>query len=243
MLNLSVICVYNDENVLNSCLRKSMKMQSEEMEWIFLDNQKNTYTSAAQALNVGALKASRDYLVFLHQDIVFQSPDDMKNIYQALCEHEKTVLGVAGCLIHEKDIYSNVIHGQEKMPAGTATIDGMKEVDTLDECLIACSKKVYQSLKFDEILCDGWDLYGVDFCYRAILKKFSVCVLPLALWHVSPGNPKHAFYACARRLRKKYHNQFSHMRTCCITIPVSTKWYGSCLLYLLEMKNAMKRKV
>ncbi len=239
MLNLTLICVYNNEQVLNSCLLKSVKAQSVEAEIILLDNRNHTYTSAAQACNAGALKATKDYLLFLHQDIVFQSPNDLQSIYQALIKDDDAVLGVAGCSILGKEIYSNIVHGQTQQPAGTKTISEVKEVDALDECLIACSKKTFDTLRFNEDLCDGWDLYGVDFCYRAKMLALPVYVMPIKLWHVSPGNPKHAFYSCARRLRKHYRKQFSHIRTCCITIPVPTRWYGDVLLYLLEVKNML----
>jgi len=48
---ISVVSVYNNEAVLNDFLIKSLQGQSAQYELIKIDNTKNQFKSAAQALN------------------------------------------------------------------------------------------------------------------------------------------------------------------------------------------------
>lgn len=238
---ISLICVYNNEDILNQHLLKSIQMQSLQPELVLLDNCKHEFSSAAQALNEGAKRAVGEYLIFVHQDIEFLQTDDLDQISGLLAANKETVFGGAGVKIKQKGVFSNMLHGADKLPAGANQISELLYVDALDECFLACSREIYEEIKFDEILCDGWDLYGVDFCYQAMLKGKKVAVMPFTIWHVSPGNPKHAFYECARKLNRKYSHAIPYMQTCCITIPIRTNWFGRFILYLLEFLNSLRR--
>ncbi|MBT9147284.1 MAG: hypothetical protein DDT32_01038 [Syntrophomonadaceae bacterium] len=44
---ISVVCVYNNEDILNDWLLKSLKHQTVEFELITIDNTRNTFKSAA----------------------------------------------------------------------------------------------------------------------------------------------------------------------------------------------------
>ena len=68
---LSVICVYNNKQILESFLLESLKKQNINYELILINNVNNEFTSAAKALNYAATKATGDYLLFVHQDIFF----------------------------------------------------------------------------------------------------------------------------------------------------------------------------
>ena len=54
---ISIVCVYNDESVIENWLLKSLKDQTVEFELIKIDNTKNKFKSAAKALNYGGKKA------------------------------------------------------------------------------------------------------------------------------------------------------------------------------------------
>ena len=67
---ISVICVYNNKEILNDFLIKSIKQQSFiDYELILLDNCGSHYKSAVEALNKGAMQAKGDILLFIHQDV------------------------------------------------------------------------------------------------------------------------------------------------------------------------------
>ena len=66
---ISIICVFNNKKILNKYLNKCLQTQTLDFEFIPMDNTKSIYSSAAEALNIGAKKASGKYLMFVHQDV------------------------------------------------------------------------------------------------------------------------------------------------------------------------------
>lgn len=49
---ISIICVYNNDKILNECLKESLQLQKQiEYETIFVDSRKYKFHSAAEALN------------------------------------------------------------------------------------------------------------------------------------------------------------------------------------------------
>jgi len=56
---IAIVCVYNDERVLADFLLDSLSRQTAPYELITIDNTKNEFSSAAQALNYGGRKARR----------------------------------------------------------------------------------------------------------------------------------------------------------------------------------------
>lgn len=39
--------------------------------------------------------------------------------------------------------------------------------DTVDECCFGMERETFNSLRFNEDICDGWHLYAVEMCLRA----------------------------------------------------------------------------
>lgn len=39
--------------------------------------------------------------------------------------------------------------------------------DTVDECCFGMTREVFDSLRFNEKVCNGWHLYAVEMCLRA----------------------------------------------------------------------------
>ena len=71
---ISVICVYNDHDVLDEYLLGSLEKQESSYELILVDNTPNKFKSAAEALNYGGNKANGKYIMFAHQDLELTSP-------------------------------------------------------------------------------------------------------------------------------------------------------------------------
>ena len=91
---ISVICVYNDDWILQNYLLKSLSEQKAGFELITIDNGENRFASAAEALNYGGRKATGDYLLFVHQDVDLCSDswlDSTENVLDTIPN-----LGVAG---------------------------------------------------------------------------------------------------------------------------------------------------
>jgi hypothetical protein len=80
-------------------------------------------------------------------------------------------------------------------------------VQTLDELLLIVPSEAFERTKFDEVLCDDWHLYGVDYSLTALGKGHAVCVLPLPAWHLSSGKRSPGYYRTLKKLIKKHMNE------------------------------------
>lgn len=158
---ISLICCYNNYIEYNYLLKSLQEQQNVDFEIVEIDNSKNCFTSASSALNFGAEKATGDILVFLHQDIEF---NDKNSLYQLVDSIENVkgrelLVGLFGAS-HEYSVRN---------------MNNFREVETLDECLVAMKKETWEKIKFNEQICDGWHLYVVEFCLRA--SQFGVVAL------------------------------------------------------------------
>lgn len=60
----SVVCVYNNELILNDWPLKGLKAQDSGFERILVDNTGGKYKSAAEGLNYGGRQAGCEYIAF-----------------------------------------------------------------------------------------------------------------------------------------------------------------------------------
>ena len=186
---ISIVCVYNNERLLQEYLSRGLKHQTAQFELITVDNTKNAFKSAAGALNYGSRKAHGKYIMFIHQDIRL-----CLNTW--ISDAERTLdslpnLGVAGIAGKRKDgcLLTGLTHSTPNIPA-SAKVNDPATVETVDECLIIVPRNVFDVLKFDESTCDSWHLYAVDYCLSSRLLGFETFVLPLPAYHLSPdGTP------------------------------------------------------
>jgi hypothetical protein len=184
----SIVCVYNDERLLNSYLLRSLKDQTVNYELILEDNTKSRFSSAAQALNHGGKKARSKYILFIHQDIDLSSTRWLEDAERWLeMIPDLGIAGVAGVSENLKGISTNLRQGNPPVAIGQFKVDTPLDVQTLDECLVIIPRSVFLGNKFDEDVCDGWHLYAVDYCLSIKSKGLRVLVLPLYVYHRSPG--------------------------------------------------------
>jgi GT2 family glycosyltransferase len=255
---LSVVCAYNNERLLADCLLRSLDCQKALFELIAVDNTKNKFKSASEALNHGAARARGKYVVFVHQDVCLSGNawlDDAETMLSSLPN-----LGVAGIAAKSEDdeILTNVTHLIPPKPAGTKTLQEPVKVQAVDECLIVVPRTVFDEVKFDEVACDGWHLYAVDYCLSCAELGFETYVLPLSAYHRSTGGtlvPAHvfdrlvsalsrgaptvpsAYYRSLKKVLKKHKKQTSKVYT------VFGVWRTTYPLALQRLLILMKRNL
>ena len=198
---VSIICCYNEKKQYNAMVQ-SLCGQTIDYEIIGIDNTCNTYNSAASALNVGAEKASGEILVFLHQDIIFNSVLSLEHF---VCQIDKDnmIIGLFGATRERFNI-------NEKLQL----------VDTLDECCVAMSKNTWHWYKFNEKICDNWHLYVVELCLRAKLNKAKIVTGQFNITHLSDGNVDDGYMQTYKKLIKEY-KQFGWICTTCKSMPAN----------------------
>ena len=212
---ISIICVYNNTDILNKYLKRSLKDQtSQDYELILVDNTENRFTSAAGALNYGASKATGELLVFTHQDIYFRDTKWIKNIEDIINQLDNpAIVGVAGKTT-DSLIRSNIKQGIDPVDVTPYKIDKPQPATTLDECLFIIPKKVYKQHKLDEKTCPDWHLYAVDYVYNTKQNGYNAYIIPTNLEHRSKGaSMSESYYTTLPNLQKKYR-QNKLIRTC-----------------------------
>ena len=216
---ISIICGYNNKRLLEKCLLKSLKKQTAKFEIVMLDNSKSVFNSAPKALNYLNKKAKGEYLMFVHQDVYLRDNRWLEKAESFLSSIPN--LGIAGTagrrnikfyeiplvLFGIKKAHIGMVFHKLERKCWSFKINTPIEVQTLDEQLLIIPKKVFDSLQFDEENCNGWHLYGVEYCLS--LKKLGLksFVLPLSVRHLSKGRFDESYFEILQKILKKHRRE------------------------------------
>lgn len=202
-------------------MKQSLMRQTVKYELIGIDNRENKYSSAAAALNAGSKEANGDFLIFLHQDIIFEKPDSLSKFAEAYPKDKNTIIGLFGAS-----------HGKSE-----ALTTNLYSAQTLDECFIGMSKDVYSRLKFNEKLCDGWHLYAVEMCLRAKEKGILIATGSFNIKHLSSGNVDDNYMRTFKKLITEYKNA-KWIATTCKSMPTKTALYNA-YYFIWKLKKTL----
>lgn len=217
MNNIDIVVCYNDET-LEKQMEQSLLNDNENgilsVNLIALDNRTGRFSSAAEAYNHALDHLCKaECIVFCHQDILFRS-GSLETIYDYCMKEKLTLWGAAGI---EKRGRTYTAWESQTCPKGWS-----HEVQTLDECLIAANREVFDSIRFDEIVCAGWHFYTVELSLQQGLLNRPVKVFNANVTHLSGGTMDKAFFECEARVAKKYRgkvNLISYTNCWCWTNP------------------------
>jgi hypothetical protein len=200
---------------VNKYLLKSLDKQTADYELILVDNTQKKFKSATEALNYGGEKAIGKYIIFAHQDVDLLSKKFLEDLELILSKITNLgIAGVAGKSELNRFILSNIKQGQPPKYAGKIQIKEPVNVQTVDECFFVIPKNVFEMVKFDEKVCDGWHLYAVDYCLSVKEMKFLVCVVPISLYHRSvAGSFSKEYYSTIKKIIKKHKKKFDPIFT------------------------------
>lgn len=219
-MRVSVICVYNSKEQLDSQLTVSLKLQNIEYEFIGINNTNNIFSSAAKALNYGATKSCGDVLVFVHQDIYFKTSSELNKLATETNKCQVgTIVGTQGVKETSKLYYTNLTSGKNFNEELICDFEDMLyEVSCVDEGLFAMKRETWLSHPFDEELCDNWHLYCVEACLNARKTGHKVYVWPSQIHHFSRGTITLKYMKNLKRLCEVYRNDFKYIWTTCYKV-------------------------
>lgn len=204
---ISLICCYNDYEQYNK-MCESIYSQDALYEIVGIDNTNNTFKSAASALNYGAEISKGSILVFLHQDIIFNSPHSLYEFTYRLFEFEEdSIIGLYGAT-RKKGI----------------KVNDLDLVDTLDECCISMKKSTWDKYKFNEEICDNWHLYSVELCIRVKQNGGSIYTGKFSIRHLSNGTVDEKYMMTLKKLLKTYKN-VGWICTTCKSMPTNLVYF------------------
>jgi hypothetical protein len=216
---ISVVCVYNNEKILRDVLLKSLQNQTVEYELITLNNTEKRFKSASEALNHGGVKAKGDYIMFVHQDMWLGSDSWLEDVEETLkAIPDLGVAGVAGMSEVGRHWAERVRFSidvfDEEFSEEIRPIEVPVRVQTLDECLLIVPKSVFNRLKFDEQVFDGWDCYGADYCLSVRKLGLGAYVVPGSCSHscLRAGYQIWEFKNLLKFQKKLYHKHKSQYK-------------------------------
>jgi hypothetical protein len=216
----SIVCVFNDERVLNERLLSSVATQTEAHEVISVNNVAGRFDQAATALNWGAEQARGNWLLFAHQDVAFLSSDWLARAKHFLeSESAEGWYGVAGLTMSGK------LRGfmlDRTMLLGGPFAEKI-QVQTLDECLLIHRHQPDGVKYFDEAV-PGWHAYGVEACCAAIQSGAANYVLPLPIWHDSKSTNLQGLEEAHRYIWDKHGSALGRIATTCGNLPDTYGW-------------------
>ena len=189
----SIICVWNDSQKLDLMTNESLQNADSSLyEAILINNQDQRFDSAAAALNHGANKATGEYYLFLHQDVQFRTKGWLSRMAEQIRGLDFGLAGITGVTpTREEGTHGRgqARHGADREFWGRGlTVSGPTRVQTVDEFCLLVPAETFDRRGFNESICSGWHLYGVEYSlYISQRTDKDVFVLPLDVWHGSTG--------------------------------------------------------
>ena len=237
-ITVDIVVCYNKIALFEEFEKTIQTRGGSGVQWriIGINNTENAFQSAAEAYNHALAEISGDCVVFCHQDVLFLE-NSLRTIAEKCLLFPNVLWGAAGVRKAGK-VISNMAVIQEGWKYGTLRADSDEKVQTLDECMIAASRELFDTFRFDEIVCNGWHLYAVDMSLQCLLSGNEVRVLDANIVHLSSGNMDASFWRIEKKLAEKYQGKIPRINTTCIwtyTNPV--------LFYLLRLYRRVRYKI
>lgn len=174
-----------------------------------------------EAYNKGASLSKYDYLLFVHEDVIFHT----NNWGQILIDHleiENTgVVGVAGSnyvpktpygwfVFDEKYNFKNYIQNNKEKsnPELKLITQSFAEVFALDGVFMAVKKSIFQEFLFDEEV-KGFHGYDTDFSLRVATKYHNYVINNVLIEHFSFGYQDKVWIDNHMHIREKNRNEFN----------------------------------
>ncbi|MGY0389294.1 glycosyltransferase [Nocardioides sp. WG-D5] len=182
---VSIVCVYNDPAVLESCLEASVKAgpdASRQTEVIPVDNVSGDFASAGAALNHGARMARNEVVVFVHQDVYLHSLPALEAAAATLLADPAIgVLGAVG-VSHRGEVIGAM--RDRVVPLGRSTSIPV-DVDSLDEVLFMVTRSQVLREPLSESPDLAWHAYAVEYCLRMRASGRRAAAVDIPLTHNS----------------------------------------------------------
>ncbi len=158
--------------------------------------------SISKAYNLGAEKAKFDCLLFVHEDVTFETPDwggKLLNLYSSL--PDLGMVGVAGSIKksflptgwgtgtgeYDRIHLIQTIGEKEEFQSNKKSAERFEDVKVLDGVFISTKREIWSALRFDESL-QGYHLYDIDYSLRVSQAWKGVISYEILLKHLSAGN-------------------------------------------------------
>lgn len=199
---IAFLTLVNDRVQFEAC-QASLRQQAEPFpEWLAVEPNRSGW-NAAQGLNHGIERLDAEWIVCVHQDVLFP-PGYQTRLGTALArlDPDVAVAGLVGC---EK---SGRFRGHIVDPNGHCYWPSLPhDVLAVDEVLIAVRKA--SGLRFNEEV-PGFHCYGADLCFEAEARGLRVVAIDAPLVHLSTGKLDASYERAAKWLLARWGDRYGH---------------------------------
>ena len=218
-----IICSVN-LNALHNILQNIENTIGAPYEVIAVDNSAaregicKVYNNAAKAANFGIL-------LFLHEDVQFDTIAWGKLVAEHLCDPSTGLIGLAGgdakslvpsswsvpVVSNEINIYQH--YKLEAKPAEHITVSrqlkptGKSPVVAVDGVFLCTKKEVFNRFQFDEELLTGFHGYDIDYSLQVGTIYKIYVVFDIVMHHFSEGTPNEKWIETAQMISGKWKNR------------------------------------
>jgi hypothetical protein len=200
---IAFLSLVNDRAQFDACQASLRAIAEPFPEWLMIEPNARGW-NAAQGLNHGLDTLRADWVVAVHQDVLFPT-DFWHRLTTSLAAlpADVAVAGLVGC---ER---SGRFRGHIQDPNGHCFWGPLPHsVLTLDEVLIAIRST--SGLRFCADV-PGFHCYGADLCCEAVQRGFRVMAIDAPLLHLSTGKIDPAYERAAAWLMAKWGKRFGHV--------------------------------
>ncbi len=182
---VSIVCVFNDPDVLARCLKRSIDegcVAPTLTELIAVDSRGGAFATAGAALNHGAAQALNEVVVFAHQDVFLHSMVGLERAaHELLSSPQIGVMGAVGIDGSGRivgRIRDRVIGLGEPAPQP-------RDVESIDEVLFMITRDRHRQDPLADDARLGWHAYAVEYSARMREAGLRAVVRDIPLTHNS----------------------------------------------------------
>lgn len=185
----------------------------QDFEYEIIQIQNPNSMGICEAYNKGAAQAKFDNLLFLHEDVEFETQNWGNILGEYFTNNEIGAIGVAGNNYipnvpfawwdsFEND-FRNMQQYKKKEFLRTYKLEQDHKVYSLDGVFLACTKKTFEQFPFDENI-KGFHCYDLNFSVRIANQFQNMVTSKIMLRHFSEGTKNKEWFINLIRYRKTF---------------------------------------
>jgi hypothetical protein len=224
-----------------------------EYELIKIDNTIEKL-SIAEAYNKGALHSKFDNLLFIHEDVTFNTLNWGSTLIKHLNELKNVgIIGTLGsdyitnvpsgwAIRNDENIFVNAVqeykYNKKKGHPIAINHKKTKEVSTLDGVFLAMKKTTWEQIKFDENL-EGFHGYDLSICLRCQEHKYFIP--DILITHYSEGKFEYNWYLSNLLIRTNYSGEYFNNQQINLSLEKST--FHEMIFNILSLNDNLYLKI
>jgi hypothetical protein len=199
----ALLTLVNDRAQFEAC-QASLRCDAQPFPaWVSIEPNAKGW-NAARALNHGIEQIDAEWIVCVHQDVLFPAGFWQRlNSQLAALGEDVAIAGLVGCDRNGR------FRGHIVDPNGHCYWPSLpRDVLTVDEVLIAVRKSC--GLRFDEDV-PGFHCYGADLCFQADARGLRAVAVDAPLVHLSTGKLDDKYDRASEWLMTKWGARYGHL--------------------------------